>query len=146
MITNKIAICVFWEKNGILRDYVEYYLKGLQQIAKKILVVVNGKISSDSICKLNKLNIEYIIRENKGLDFAGYKAGIEHIGYDVLKEYDSLILTNTTVMVQFTHLMRCLTLWKNALVIFGVLQNIQNMHKCLNIFSHISLFSKKICL
>jgi lipopolysaccharide biosynthesis protein len=54
MITNKIAICVFWEKNGILRDYVEYYLKGLQQIAKKILVVVNGKISSDSICKLKK--------------------------------------------------------------------------------------------
>ncbi len=95
-MTKRCCICVFWEKDGIVRDYFTYYLKGLQEVAEKILVVVNGKMSSESKTLLTNIGIDILIRENKGIDFWAYKAGIEHIGYEKLSEYDELILTNCT--------------------------------------------------
>lgn len=92
----RYCICVFWEKDGIVRDYFTYYLKGLQEVAEKILVVVNGKISNESKTMLTNLGIDILIRENKGIDFWAYKAGIEHIGYEKLSKYDELIFTNCT--------------------------------------------------
>ena len=95
-MTKRYCICVFWEKDGIVRDYFSYYLKGLQEVAEKILVVVNGKISEDSRKLLSDMGINILVRENKGLDFWAYKAGIEHTGYEELNKYDELILTNCT--------------------------------------------------
>lgn len=91
---NKIAIYVFYEKNSEVRDYVTYYINGLKEVAKDILVVINGDISSAGLQKLKDLNVEVLQRENIGFDFAAYKAGIEYIGYDKLKNYNELILTN----------------------------------------------------
>ena len=95
-MTKRYCICVFWEKDGIVRDYFSYYLKGLQEVAEKILVVVNGKISEDSRKLLSDMGINVLVRENKGLDFWAYKAGIETAGYEELSKYDELILTNCT--------------------------------------------------
>ena len=95
-MTKRYCICVFWEKDGIVRDYFSYYLKGLQEVAEKILVVVNGKISEDSRKLLSDMGINILVRENKGLDFWAYKAGIETAGYEELSKYDELILTNCT--------------------------------------------------
>ena len=44
----RCCICVFWDKQGIVRDYVTYYIKGLQKIAEKVIVTVNGIITDDS--------------------------------------------------------------------------------------------------
>lgn len=93
---NRYCICVFWEKDGIVRDYVIYYLKGLQEIANKVLVAVNGKLTDESKEKLESLGVEIFQRENNGLDFGGWKDAIGKIGYDELLKYDELILTNTT--------------------------------------------------
>ena len=38
MTYNRFCICVFEEKDNIVRDYVIYYLKGLQEVANKITV------------------------------------------------------------------------------------------------------------
>lgn len=95
-MTKRYCICVFWERDGIVRDYFSYYLKGLQEVAEKILVVVNGKISEDSRKLLSDMGINILVRENKGLDFWAYKAGIETAGYEELSKYDELILTNCT--------------------------------------------------
>ncbi|MEE3350035.1 MAG: hypothetical protein VZR09_08345, partial [Candidatus Gastranaerophilaceae bacterium] len=48
----RCCICVFWDKQGIVRDYVTYYIKGLQEIAEKVIVTVNGIITDDSREKL----------------------------------------------------------------------------------------------
>ena len=95
-MTKRYCICVFWEKDGIVRDYFSYYLKGLQEVAEKILVVVNGKISEDSRKLLSDMGINILVRENKGLDFWAYTAGIETAGYEELSKYDELILTYCT--------------------------------------------------
>ncbi len=93
---NRAIICVFWERNGHLRRYVEYYLQHLKRISQRLIVVINGDITLESEQILKDLGLEYYCRENKGLDFGGYKYGIEKIGYNNLYKYDDLILTNTT--------------------------------------------------
>ena len=96
MTYNRFCICVFEEKDNIVRDYVIYYLKGLQEVANKIVVVVNGEITVESRAKLQALNVEIFQRENKGFDFGAWKDAIVQIGYDELLKYDELILTDTT--------------------------------------------------
>lgn len=34
----RLAFYTFWEKNGIVRKYVLTYLKGLQEVADRIIV------------------------------------------------------------------------------------------------------------
>lgn len=93
---DRLVIYVFYEKNGEVRDYVTYCINGLKEVAKNILVVINSSINDDSLQKLKDLDVEILQRENIGFDFAAYKVGIEHIGYDKLKNYDELILTNNS--------------------------------------------------
>ncbi len=92
----RCCICVFWDKQGIVRDYVTYYIKGLQEVAEKVIVTVNGILTEDSREKLKNLGVQVFQRENKGLDFGAWKDTIADIGYSELAKYDELIITNTT--------------------------------------------------
>ncbi len=90
-------ICTFWEKRGIVRDYFSYYIKALAEISEKVIVVVNGEITDEGKETLLGIkNTGVLKRENFGLDFGAYKTGIEYIGYEKLKDFDELILTNCT--------------------------------------------------
>lgn len=92
----RYCICVFYDKDRIVRDYFTYYIEGLQKVCDKILVVVNGGLNADEKCKLEKLGIDLLIRENRGLDFGVWKVAIEKVGYEEIAKYDELILTNNT--------------------------------------------------
>lgn len=89
---NRLALYVFWEKDGIVRDYVTYYLNALKEVAQDIIVIVNGKLSAEGRKKLEELGADILVRENEGLDFAAWKAALEDIGWDKLSLYDELIL------------------------------------------------------
>lgn len=90
----RLAIYVFWEQNGIVRDYVSTYLKGLMTVAEKLYVVVNGEI-----CPKGKQRIEQetgavvLQRSNEGVDFWAYKTALEQEGAGV-SAYDEIILCN----------------------------------------------------
>jgi len=90
----RLALYVFWEKDGIVRDYVTYYLKELKKVTGDILVIVNGKLSASGRKKLEAVATDILVRENKGIDFGAWSAGIEYLGWDKVKSYDELILTN----------------------------------------------------
>ena len=60
----RLAFYTFWEKDGIVRKYVLTYLKGLQEVADKIIVIVNGKLSLEGKEKLEKLGITILQRAN----------------------------------------------------------------------------------
>ena len=93
---NRFCICVFYEKDGIVRDYFLYYVKELQKIANKVIVVANGLLSNEGKTKLETLGVDILIRENKGLDFGAWKVAMTQIGFDELSKYDELILTNNS--------------------------------------------------
>lgn len=92
--TRRLALYVFWEKDGIVRDYVTYYLKGLQDVAQDITVIVNGKLSIESRKKLEELGVDILVRKNEGLDFAAWKEALLSKGWDEISKYDELILCN----------------------------------------------------
>lgn len=92
----RLTICVFWDKEGVLREYALFYIKSLIELSQRTLIVVNGHIIDKSKKTLEDLGCEVILRENLALDFGAYKHGIYYIGYEKLSEYDNLILTNTT--------------------------------------------------
>lgn len=90
----RLALYVFWEKNGIVHDYVTYYLKGLQDVARDITVIVNGTLSVEGRKALEALGVDILVRKNEGLDFAAWQAALLALGWDTLESYDELILCN----------------------------------------------------
>ena len=90
----RISLYVFFDINGILHDYMEFYLKELKKISNEVVVIINGNISTESCDKLKKYDIKFLQRENKGFDFSAWKAGLEYIGWDTIRSYDELILCN----------------------------------------------------
>lgn len=90
---NNLAVYVLWEKNGIVRDYVVKYLKGLQEIASTVVVIVNGLLSSEGRLRLERMGVNLIVRENVGVDFWAYKRGLES-QEENMSSFDNIILTN----------------------------------------------------
>ena len=89
-----LEVIIRREKDGIVRKYVLTYLKGLQEVADKIIVIVNGKLSLEGKEKLEKLGITILQRANKGFDFGAWKAAFEFLGWEEVRKFDELVLTN----------------------------------------------------
>lgn len=90
---SRLAIFVLWEKDGLVRDFILYYLKGLQEVAEKLIVVVNGKLSQEGRERLENIGAHVIQRENVGVDFWAYKVGLEYEG-ETVEKYEEVILAN----------------------------------------------------
>jgi len=91
---HRLALYVFWEKNGIVHDHVTWYLNGLKEVAQDIMVIVNGLLSANDRRKLEKLGVDILVRDNIGYDFAAWKAALNHKGWAALAKYDEIILCN----------------------------------------------------
>lgn len=93
----RLGIYFFFDADGIVDDYVVYYLEKLREVCSEICVVVNGILTDDSENKLRRCSDRLIIRENEGFDSWAYKTAIEDYGYDYIAEnYDELVLNNFT--------------------------------------------------
>ncbi|MDR2570118.1 MAG: rhamnan synthesis F family protein [Oscillospiraceae bacterium] len=97
MSKKRIAIYTFYDKSGIVDRYVTYMLQEILTVCEKLVVVCNGKLSDDGRKAFNALTKDLITRENEGFDAWGFKAGLDHIGRENLKEYDELVLVNDSV-------------------------------------------------
>src|SRR5574344_1485014 len=91
----RLSLYVFWEKDGIVRNYVSYYLSELHKISE-ILVIVNGNINIASRNILQQIGCQIFTRNNHGQDFGAWNDAIKFIGLDQIKKYDQLILCNFT--------------------------------------------------
>lgn len=90
----RLAVYVFWEKDGIVRDYVTTYLKGLVAVAEKIYVVVNGEICPEGKARIETETGAIVLqRPNQGVDFWAYKAALDKEG-EKISIFDEVILCN----------------------------------------------------
>lgn len=92
----RLALYVFWEKDGNVREYVFYYLQNLQAVTDTVLLIANGRLSRDSRKRLEAMSVGVLLRDNKGFDFFAWKDGLEHTGWDQLTGYDEIILCNSS--------------------------------------------------
>lgn len=86
-----------YDKDGIVDDYIPYFLKSFKPFCEEICVVVNGLLTDKSKEILEANCDKLLVRENIGFDSGAYKHAIEHYGYEKIKEYDDLILANFTM-------------------------------------------------
>lgn len=142
----RLAIYVLWEKDGIVRDYVKVYLSGLQAVADKVKVVVNGKLSIEGRSELEKLGVDILVRENVGVDFWAYKYGMEHEN-DYAEKYDQVILANCSCygpMFPFSEMFDCME--KRDLDFWGITEWPENESGYVGtwVLSYFMVFNKRI--
>lgn len=92
----RLGIYFLYDKDGIVDNYVSYFLEHLKPFCEELCVVINGKLCFEGRRKLERCTDKIIVRENVGFDSSAYKAAMESYGYKKISEYDELILCNFT--------------------------------------------------
>lgn len=87
----------FYDPEGIVDDYVLVFLKELKKEIDTIVFISNGQVDPNGKCKVEQLGIQVWERENVGFDIEGHKYVLQNYGYDKLREYDEIIMTNSTI-------------------------------------------------
>jgi lipopolysaccharide biosynthesis protein len=93
----RLGIFFFYDKDGIVDDYVSYFLNDLKLSLDDLLVVCNGVLTPEGREKFKKITDKILVRENKGFDVWAYKEGMEYFGWDALSNYDEVVLLNFTM-------------------------------------------------
>ena len=93
----RCAVFVFFDKDGIVDNYIEKFLTGLKKEVERIVIVCNGDLSAGGMDTFRKISDEVLQRPNEGYDITAYKYGLNHIGMDKLSGYDEVLLTNSTM-------------------------------------------------
>lgn len=93
---NRCGIFLFFDRDGIVDDYIINMLLDLKKNLKHLLVVCNGYVTHGSLHKLRIVADEIICRANVGFDVGGYREGIFYLGWKELRNYDELIMVNYT--------------------------------------------------
>jgi len=94
----RLAIFVVYDKDGIIDDYITYYLNELSQYVSHIVIVCNGLLSEESKTKLNRYTEDVFVRENIGFYAGAIKDVLLNIyGWEKVYEYDELLFVNDSV-------------------------------------------------
>ena len=93
----RLLVYFFYDKYGVIDDYVVVQLEDLRKNVDKILFVSNGDINPESKVKIKNIVNDIFIRENKGFDVWAYKEGMAYYGWKELCKYDEIILMNFTM-------------------------------------------------
>ena len=99
----RLGIYFFYNGQGIIDDYVFYFLKKIRPLLNDLYIVCNGTVEEKSLARLRQdISENVILRENSGLDVGAYKAVQQHIGFDRLNSFDELVLMNYTIFGPLT--------------------------------------------
>ncbi|MCI2056211.1 MAG: rhamnan synthesis F family protein [Oscillibacter sp.] len=91
----RLAIYAFYDKDGIVDDYVTYLLNDLMTVVTDMIVVCNGKLTSAGRHKLMSITPNVVCRDDDGFDVAAWKyAMTEYWDWDKIDAYDELVLLN----------------------------------------------------
>ena len=59
-----LAIMSVYDPDGIVDDYIVYYLNSLKEVADRIIIVVNGMITDTGKAKLKRMTKDVFVRQN----------------------------------------------------------------------------------
>ena len=102
-MNNVRRLCVFahYDRDGMVDDYVYFYLKALLQVCSKIIFVSVSLNNDDDFKSLEGLGIEVVVRGNTGYDFYSYKVGLARQN---VSQYDEVVICNDSVYGPFVNL------------------------------------------
>jgi len=103
----RLAIFAIYDKDGIIDDYITYYLNEIRRNVSHLVVVCNGKLTEEGRIKLTAITEDVFVRPNVGYDCGAVKDALfNFIGWDKVYEYDELLIANDTVYGPFYPLKR----------------------------------------
>ncbi len=97
----RVGIYVFFDKDGIVDDYVFYMLSSIRPYLSQLLVIINGFVRDEYLPRLNEIADDVYNRENVGYDITAYRDGIRRIGWEQIKQADECLLFNSTLYGPF---------------------------------------------
>lgn len=120
---NRLGVFIFFDRDGIVDDYVLYLLKSLKEATKDLIIVSNSYLSPAEKRKLESFSSKIKVRPNIGLDAGAFKDA-----YDEYKEYfqqfDELLFVNDTFFGPFIPFKDiCQTMDKKDLDFWGLSAN-----------------------
>lgn len=93
--TNKLLIFASYNPNGIISDYVIYYLNALREFTDKIIFVADNDLNDTEKEKLLGIVYKVIARRHESYDFGSYKIGyFWALEQNILNDVDELIFVN----------------------------------------------------
>ena len=96
----KIGVFIFFDRDGIVDDYVTYLLDDLVNSLDDLIIISNSYLDCDNKNKLLKYTDKIDVRNNVGLDAGAFK-----YAYDKYKnyfnEFDELTIINDTFFGPF---------------------------------------------
>lgn len=97
MKPNRLGIFVFYDKDGIVDGFIEYFLKDFIQNIGHLFIVCNGNVNEGGVTKLKKYTSDIIVRSNVGYDVGAIKdVFLNYLTWDKVVEFDELVLCNST--------------------------------------------------
>lgn len=93
----RCAVFVFYDKDGVVDRYIVKFLEGIKENVGRIIVVCNGGVNERGMESFKKITDEVLVRPNEGYDITAYKYGLSYISFGKLKEYDEVLLLNSTM-------------------------------------------------
>lgn len=94
----RLLLYVHFNKFGQLSSHVEYQLSQMRPLFSKVIFISNSPLSAQDETKLKQTFLvdEVLGRDNIGFDFAAWRDGMATVGFEELKNYDSVTLMNDT--------------------------------------------------
>lgn len=94
----RILLYVHFNKYHVINPHVFYQLEQIRPLYEHVIFISNSKVKDEFVTKLeqSKLVDDIILRENKGFDFAAWRDGLLHVGFEAVSSYDSVTLMNDT--------------------------------------------------
>ncbi len=97
----KAAIFAHYDPGERVDPHVIYYLRALRDTVDQLLLVSTARLSPEMVTELEAMGLEVYLRDNRGLDFSSYAAGLERLE---LSRLDGLLLCNDSVYGPLTPL------------------------------------------
>lgn len=92
----RLGIYSLYDTQGIVNEYVFYFLDGIRPHVQELVIVCGGQVESGALTRLERYGTVQV-QEEGGSDVGAYKAALEHIGHDALGAYDELLLMSSSV-------------------------------------------------
>lgn len=98
----RLGIFVFYDKKGIVDDYVVYLLESIKDYLDNLIIVCNGKITEEGQTRLETFSSHIFVRENTGYDAMAYKLAMtEYLKWNEVLKYDEVLTFNDTFFGPF---------------------------------------------
>lgn len=94
----RLLLYVHFNKYNRVSSHVYYQLTQMRPLFSRVVFITNSHLSQEDQDKLRNQNLmdDFVQRENIGFDFAAWRDGMNHIGFDNLDSYDIVTVMNDT--------------------------------------------------